>query len=137
MFTLAPLGSICSARFHILGSLYRKVPCAPRGSIARALVLTHAPSPLAAPLFTDRGKYAVVTGAPSVVGKISFVPPLPPLKQQLARDAPMGNAVRIYAVYSWPWWRSQALSGSFTDESTGAVLQFGFVRRPMSRTHAL
>ena len=66
-----------------------------------------------------------MTGAPSVVGKITFDPPLSPLKQQLVHDVPMGNAVRLYAVYSWPWWRSHALSGSFTDEGTGAVLQFG------------
>ena len=52
-----------------------------------------------------RARYAVVTGAPSVVGRINFAPALPPLKQQLLRSVPMGNAVRVSAVYPWAWWR--------------------------------
>lgn len=124
-------------------------------------------------------KYAVVTGAPSVVNKIVFDPPLPSLKEQVIfptlqvqqlthlpsiigavgppsfmvsdirllrspaiqtafvceaqgcvhlavvvwqvmQSVPMGNAVRVSAVYSWPWWRSQGLSGAWGDEMDGS-----------------
>merc|ERR1711871_807186 len=78
----------------------------------------------------------VVTGAPSVVGRIDFDPPLSALKQQLVANVPMGNAVRMNAVYSKPFWKGMGLSGSTGDETKGALLPIGYDMTPCDPTNA-
>lgn len=79
---------------------------------------------------TVRGKFAVLTGAPSVVGRIGFAPPLSPAKRQLVRSVPMGNAVRVSALYPWAWWRSRGLSGAWGDEMDGSFVPLGMDMTP-------
>lgn len=75
--------------------------------------------------------HVVVTGSPSVVGKINFEPPLPPLKQQLATSMPMGNAIRMMAVYDeGPFWREMGFSGSHGDEDPNSLLGIGYDMTP-------
>merc|ERR1712046_108783 len=78
----------------------------------------------------------VVTGAPSVVGRIAFEPPLTTLKKQLVSEVPMGNAVRMNAVFSRPFWRENGLSGSHGDETKGALLPIGYDMTPCDQSNA-
>lgn len=75
-------------------------------------------------------RYAVITGAPSVVNRLRFSPPLPSLKAQVLRSVPMGNAVRVSAVYPWAWWRTRNLSGSWGDELDGSFVPLGMDMTP-------
>ena len=83
-----------------------------------------------------RAKYAVLTGAPSVLKRLKFEPPLPKLKEQVLQSVPMGNAVRFSAVYPWPWWRSRGLSGAWGDELTGSLLPLGMDMTPCDPSRA-
>ena len=75
-------------------------------------------------------RYIVATGAPSVVGRLEFDPPLPEQKRRLAERVPMGNAVRMSVVYPEPFWRAMGLSGSHGDEGAGVLLPLGYDASP-------
>merc|ERR1712046_62775 len=81
-------------------------------------------------VYTDNqkltAKYVVVTGAPSIVNKINYDPPLPFLKAELFQKVSVGNAIRMSAVYPTPFWRSKGLSGSLGDENLDSLLPIAY-----------
>jgi len=61
----------------------------------------------------------IVAIPPTLAGRISYDPPLPPLRDQLTQRMPMGTVIKCYAIYETPFWRDQGLSGqAVTDESS-------------------
>lgn len=61
---------------------------------------------------TVRARRAVLALAPVLYPRISFVPPLPRLQQQMHQHISMGFVIKVHAVYDRPFWREQGLSGT-------------------------
>ncbi|MCX6502819.1 MAG: NAD(P)/FAD-dependent oxidoreductase [Microbacterium sp.] len=57
-------------------------------------------------------RYVVLALAPVLYPRISFVPPLPRLQQQMHQHLSMGFVIKVHAVYERPFWREQGLSGT-------------------------
>lgn len=68
-----------------------------------------------------RSKRVIVSTPTTAHLDITFLPPLPPLKQALAESAISGYHARVALEYSEPWWRSAGLSGLMESESGGPV----------------
>ncbi|MDQ1205904.1 NAD(P)/FAD-dependent oxidoreductase [Microbacterium sp. SORGH_AS_0862] len=61
---------------------------------------------------TVRARRAILALAPVLYPRISFVPPLPRLQQQMHQHISMGFVIKVHAVYDRPFWREQGLSGT-------------------------
>lgn len=61
---------------------------------------------------TVRARHAILALAPVLYNRISFVPALPRLQQQLHQHLSMGFVIKVHAVYDRPFWREQGLSGT-------------------------
>ncbi|GAA1463436.1 hypothetical protein GCM10009619_41880 [Williamsia maris] len=86
-----------------------------------------------------RARHAVVALSPSLAGRISYQPGLPPARDSLTQRVPNGSVIKTMAVYPTPFWRSAGLSGqavlldgplkiiydnSPSDSSLGVLLTF-------------
>jgi monoamine oxidase len=60
---------------------------------------------------TVRAGRAIVAVPPILAGRIQYEPPLPALRTQLMDRAPTGQAIRCYAVYPEPFWRTDGFTG--------------------------
>jgi monoamine oxidase len=49
---------------------------------------------------------------PTLAGRIQYSPPLPPLRDQLTQQVPMGYVTKVQIAYPDPFWRAEGLSGS-------------------------
>lgn len=58
-----------------------------------------------------QANFVIVAMPPYLAGKITYHPPLPPIKQQLAQRFPMGTLAKLLISYETPFWRSQGLAG--------------------------
>jgi monoamine oxidase len=63
---------------------------------------------------------AILTPPKPLIGRITFSPALPPAHDQLLQRQPMGSVVKVNAIYSTPFWRSQGLNGTATSD-TGPI----------------
>ncbi|KAA9135625.1 flavin monoamine oxidase family protein [Microbacterium caowuchunii] len=61
---------------------------------------------------TVHARRAVLALAPVLYERISFVPALPRLQQQMHQHISMGFVIKVHAVYDRPFWREQGLSGT-------------------------
>ncbi len=61
---------------------------------------------------TVHARQALLAAAPVLFERISFVPPLPRLQQQLHQHLSMGFVIKVHAVYDRPFWRESGLSGT-------------------------
>ena len=62
--------------------------------------------------------HVVVAVPPTLAGRIRYAPPLPPSRDGLTQQVPMGSAIKVQVVYETPFWRAEGLSGvalSFDD----------------------
>ena len=55
---------------------------------------------------------AIVAIPPTLAGRIRYSPPLPPLRDQLTQQVPMGYVTKVQVAYPEPFWRAEGLSGS-------------------------
>ena len=55
---------------------------------------------------------AIVALPPTLAGRIRYSPALPPLRDQLTQQVPMGYVTKVQIAYSEPFWRAEGLSGS-------------------------
>jgi monoamine oxidase len=55
---------------------------------------------------------AVVAIPPTLAGRIRYSPALPPLRDQLTQQVPMGYVIKVQIAYPEPFWRAEGLSGS-------------------------
>jgi len=66
---------------------------------------------------------AIVALPPTLAGRIRYSPPLPPLRDQLTQQVPMGYVIKVQIAYSEPFWRAEGLSGSvFSAEDEVGVI---------------
>ena len=65
---------------------------------------------------TFHARRAILTMPKTLLGRITFDPPLPPPVDQLLQREPMGSVLKVNAIYSRPFWREQGLNGSATSE---------------------
>ena len=59
-----------------------------------------------------RAGRAIVALPPTLAGRIRYSPALPPLRDQLTQQVPMGYVTKVQISYSEPFWRAEGLSGS-------------------------
>jgi monoamine oxidase len=55
---------------------------------------------------------AIVAIPPTLAGRIRYSPALPPLRDQLTQQVPMGYVTKVQLAYPEPFWRAEGLSGS-------------------------
>src|SRR5215204_5183651 len=55
---------------------------------------------------------AIVALPPTLAGRIRYSPVLPPLRDQLTQQVPMGYVIKVQIAYPEPFWRAERLSGS-------------------------
>jgi monoamine oxidase len=55
---------------------------------------------------------AIVAIPPTLAGRIRYSPALPPLRDQLTQQVPMGYVTKVQIAYPEPFWRTEGLSGS-------------------------
>jgi monoamine oxidase len=55
---------------------------------------------------------AIVALPPTLAGRIRYSPVLPPLRDQLTQQVPMGYVIKVHVAYPEPFWRVEGLSGS-------------------------
>jgi monoamine oxidase len=64
----------------------------------------------------DRGvvkaDHAIVALPPTLAGRIRYSPALPPLRDHLTQQVPMGYVTKVQVAYLEPFWRAEGLSGS-------------------------
>jgi len=77
----------------------------------------------------------VVAMPPAVQGRISFDPPLPGARDQLAQRAPMGSVTKVHAVYDRPFWRDADLSGQVVADA--GLLRATFDDSPEDGSHGV
>jgi monoamine oxidase len=54
----------------------------------------------------------IVAIPPTLAGRIRYSPALPPLRDQLTQQVPMGYVTKVQIAYPEPFWRAEGLSGS-------------------------
>jgi monoamine oxidase len=54
----------------------------------------------------------IVALPPTLAGRIRYSPALPPLRDQLTQQVPMGYVIKLQVAYHEPFWRAEGLSGS-------------------------
>jgi monoamine oxidase len=55
---------------------------------------------------------AIVAVPPTLAARIRYSPALPPLRDQLTQQVPMGYVTKVQLAYPEPFWRTEGLSGS-------------------------
>jgi monoamine oxidase len=59
-----------------------------------------------------RARRAIVALPPTLAARIRYWPVLPPLRDQLTQQVPMGYVTKVQLAYPEPFWRAEGLSGS-------------------------
>jgi monoamine oxidase len=65
----------------------------------------------------------VVALPPALAGRIRYSPALPPLRDQLTQQVPMGYVTKVQIAYPEPFWREEGLSGNVfsVDDELGVI----------------
>ncbi|XP_015780381.1 PREDICTED: amine oxidase [flavin-containing] A-like [Acropora digitifera] len=63
-----------------------------------------------------KASFVISTIPPALLGRISFNPPLPPLKNQAIQRIPMGSIIKTITFYERPFWREKGLAGYFNSD---------------------
>lgn len=71
-----------------------------------------------------RADYAVVALPPSLAGRLSYDPPLPPGRDELSQRMPNGTVVKCLLRYETPFWRADGYSGFVEDDAGPAHYYF-------------
>ncbi|MCZ2401912.1 FAD-dependent oxidoreductase [Paenarthrobacter sp. Z7-10] len=61
---------------------------------------------------TVHARYAIMAVPPNLYSRVSFEPPLPRRQHQMHQHQSLGLVIKVHAVYSTPFWRSDGLSGT-------------------------
>ena len=80
-------------------------------------------------------RWLVMAMPPAVQSRISFEPPLPGARDQLAQHAPMGSVTKVHAVYDEPFWRQNGLSGQMIADA--GALRAVFDDSPDDASHGI
>ncbi|HTT86730.1 MAG TPA: FAD-dependent oxidoreductase [Acidimicrobiales bacterium] len=82
-----------------------------------------------------RARRAVVAMPPALSVRLSWSPPLPGLRDQLATRAPMGSVTKVHAVYDRPFWRDDGLNGQVVSDE--GALRVTFDDSPPDASHGI
>lgn len=63
-----------------------------------------------------KASFVISSIPPALLRKISFNPPLPPLKNQAIQRIPMGSIIKTVTFYDRPFWREKGLAGYFNSD---------------------
>lgn len=69
---------------------------------------------------TFKAKQVIVAVPPAISAAITYDPILPFERAQLIQRFPQGNAIKVQAIYSKPFWRDEGLSG-YVNSDVGPV----------------
>lgn len=70
-----------------------------------------------------RARRAILTGPPTMLGRLRYEPPLPAERDLLTQRVPNGAVVKCMAVYPTPFWREAGFSGqAASDEGPVQVI---------------
>ncbi|MFC4784013.1 flavin monoamine oxidase family protein [Nocardioides sp. MAHUQ-72] len=68
-------------------------------------------------------EHAIVTLPPTLAGRLRYEPALPPVRDGLTQQVPMGSVIKVHVVYERPFWREAGLSGqAFSTQDPLAVV---------------
>lgn len=70
--------------------------------------------------FSVQAQRAIIALPPTLVGRLTYSPPLNGLRDQLTQRFPMGSVIKVQCVYPQPFWRDAGLNGQATSD-TGPV----------------
>ncbi len=72
---------------------------------------------------TVTADHVVVAIPPTLAGRISYDPGLPPLRDSLTQQMPAGSVIKVNVGYQTPFWRNEGLTGAVValDEPLGIV----------------
>jgi monoamine oxidase len=73
---------------------------------------------------TVSAKRVIVAIPPALAGRISYDPPLPPLRDQLTQHMPQGTLMKFEAIYDTAWWRAKGLNGQAVSENGPVKVTF-------------
>ena len=79
-----------------------------------------------------RARRAILTGPPTMLGRLAYDPPLPAERDLLTQRVPNGAVVKCMAVYDRPFWREAGLSGQAASDE--GPVQVVFDNSPSSGT---
>ena len=82
---------------------------------------------------TVRARRAVFALAPGLCSRITFTPPLPGRRDQLAQRMPMGAVTKVHVLYDRPFWRDDGLNGQIV--APGSVMESAFDNSPDDASH--
>ncbi len=83
-----------------------------RGHVVRAISHSDGGVTVSGDGFSVAARRAIVAMPPTLAGRLSYDPPLPPLRDHLTQRMPIRGKIRIAVVYDEPFWRKDGLSGS-------------------------
>ncbi len=72
---------------------------------------------VASDTLTATGRRAIVAIPPVLAGRVSYDPPMPPLRDQLTQHMPQGTLMKFEAIYDRPFWRDKGLNGQAVSEN--------------------
>lgn len=73
---------------------------------------------------TITGRRAIVTLPPALAGRIEYDPVLPSWRDQLTQRLPAGSVIKLYAIYSEPFWRTAGLNGQAASDEGPVKVTF-------------
>ena len=73
---------------------------------------------------TFRARSVVVAIPPILAGQIAYTPALPPARQALFDQMPMGSAIKCVAMYRRPFWRDAVFAGEALSAASPITLTF-------------
>lgn len=62
------------------------------------------------------GSRVIVTLPPTLAGRLDYAPALPSWRDQLTQRLPAGSVVKLYCVYTEPFWRNDGLNGQVASD---------------------
>ena len=94
------------------------------GSPVRRIVQDRGGAEVISDRVTVRAKRVVVTVPPAVCDRIEFEPLLDARRALLHQRLPMGQVVKVQAVYDEPWWREEGLTGQVLTHEGPMIVMF-------------
>jgi len=70
------------------------------------------------------GARVIVTLPPTLAGRLEYGPALPSWRDQLTQRLPAGSVIKLYAVYSEPFWRADGLNGQVASDEGPVKVTF-------------
>jgi putrescine oxidase len=62
--------------------------------------------------FTVSAKHVIVAVPPNLYDRITYVPALPQLRQEMQEHSSLGHVIKVHATYETPFWREAGLSAT-------------------------